>query len=106
MSNQLEEYRKKLRELNEEENIKRDLHLKKFYTEEINGPLTGLASLDKPWLKSYSEESIDQILPKMTAYEYMYRCNKDNQDAIAINFYGELTYKELFKKITEYLKLA
>lgn len=99
--NQLEEYRKKLSELSEKENVLRDLQLKKFYDGKIQGPLTGFPSLDKPWLKSYSEESINQELSKMTAYDYMYNCNKDNQNAIAVNFHGKITYKELFKKIEQ-----
>ena len=101
MFNQLEEYRKKLSELSEKENILRNLQLKKFYSGEMQGPLTGLPSIDKPWVKSYSEEAINQELPKMTAYDYMYNCNKDNQEAIAVNFHGKITYKQLFEKIEQ-----
>lgn len=101
-NNQLNEYRKKVAELSEKENILRDLQLKKYYDGKIQGPLTGFASLDKPWLKSYSEETINQELPRMSAYEFMRRCNKDRLDSYAINFYGNrITYREMFEKIDE-----
>ena len=99
--NQLEEYREKLSLLNEKENTLRDLYLRKIHNGEISGPLTGFPSLDKPWLKYYSEEAIEKELPRMTAYDYMYESNKDNLDGIALNFYGKITYRELFEKIDE-----
>jgi len=40
------------------------------------------------------------LLPNMTAYEYLYDCNKDRLDKIAINYLGRIiTFEELFKKI-------
>lgn len=102
IKNQLEEYRKKISELNEKENILRDLYLKKYYDGSMQGPLTGFPSLDKPWLKYYGEEAINYELPRMSAYEYLYQNNKDRLGYYALNFYGNrITYKELFNKINE-----
>lgn len=100
--NQLEEYRKKISELSEKENILRDLNLKKYYDGKMQGPMTGFPSLDKPWLKFYDEAGIDVKLPKMSAYNYLVENNKNRINYYALNFYGNrVTYKDLFIKINE-----
>ena len=100
-SNQLEEYRKKISELSEKESILRDLELKRINDGVVLGPLTGFPSLDKPWLKYYDDEAILKELPRMTAYDYMYECNKERLKNTAINFHGKINYKNFFKKIDE-----
>ena len=61
---------------------------------------TGFPSIDKPWLKYYSEEALNTPLPECTIYEYLWECNKDHLDDIALVYFGvRLTYKELFAKI-------
>lgn len=61
---------------------------------------TGYPSVDRPWLRYYSDEAIRAELPRMTAYEYIYHCNKDKLNETAINYFGNLiTYAELFQKI-------
>lgn len=62
--------------------------------------LTGYPSIDKPWLKYYSEEAINAPLPECTVYEYMYQNNKDYPDQIAIEYFGrKITFAELFESI-------
>ncbi len=62
--------------------------------------LTGYPSIDKPWLKYYSEEAINTPLPECSIYEYMWDNNKDYPSDIAINYVGrKITYKELFENI-------
>lgn len=62
--------------------------------------LTGYPSIDKPWLKYYSEEAINAPLPECTIYEYLYENNKDYPSDIAINYLGrKISYKELFENI-------
>ena len=39
--------------------------------------LTGYPSIDKPWLKNYSDEAISAVLPNCSMYEYVYECNKN-----------------------------
>ena len=61
---------------------------------------TGYASIDKPWLKYYSEEAINAPLPECTIYEYLVENNKDYLSDIAIYYLGrKITYKELFYNI-------
>lgn len=62
--------------------------------------LTGYPSIDKPWLKYYSEKTINTHLPECTIYEYLIQNNKDYPSDIAINYLGrKITYKELFENI-------
>lgn len=62
--------------------------------------MTGYPSIDKPWLKYYSEEAINGKLPECSIYEYMYENNKDYPKDIALNYYGrKITYAELFANI-------
>ncbi len=61
---------------------------------------TGYPSIDKPWLKYYSEEAINGKLPECSIYEYMYENNKDFPRDIALNYYGrKISYAELFANI-------
>lgn len=62
--------------------------------------LTGYPSIDKPWLKYYSEEAINAPLPECTMYEYLCAENKDHLEDTAIEYFGtKITYSELFKNI-------
>ncbi len=63
-------------------------------------PLTGFPSIDKPWLKYYSDEAINAPLPECTVYEYLWENNKDHQSDIALVYYGRnITYRTLFRNI-------
>lgn len=67
--------------------------------------LTGYPSIDKPWLKYYSEEAINAPLPECTIYEYLWENNKDHLDDIALVYFGrKITYKELFENIDKVAK--
>ncbi len=60
----------------------------------------GYPSIDKPWLKHYSEEAMRASLPECTIFEYMMENNKDFPKDVAINYVGEkTTYRELFENI-------
>ena len=62
--------------------------------------LTGYPSIDKPWLKYYTEEQINAPLPHMTAYEYLKTQNADRLDYLAIDSeVGCFTYGQLFAQI-------
>lgn len=62
--------------------------------------LTGYPSIDKPWLKYYSEEAINAPLPECTIYEYLWENNKDYPKDIALEYLGsEISYGELFAHI-------
>ena len=62
--------------------------------------LTGFPSIDKPWLKYYSEEAINAPVPECTIYEYLMENNRDFPDDIAILYLGrKIKYGELFRQI-------
>lgn len=103
--NQLEEYRKKISELSEKEKKLRNVYLKKLSTGEIQGPMTGYSTIDKPWYKYYDDENINSSVPKLTAYQFMLLNNIKHDQDIAINYFGKkVTYKNFFDKIDETAK--
>ena len=60
----------------------------------------GYPSIDKPWLKYYSEEAINAKLSECTLYGYLWENNKDHLEDIALNYFGgKMTYGEMFKNI-------
>lgn len=60
--------------------------------------LTGYPSIDKPWVKYYTEAERNLKIPDGTMYDYMYQQNADYPDDIAIEYYGrKYTYRELFR---------
>lgn len=62
--------------------------------------LTGYPSIDKPWLKYYTEEAINAKMPECTVYEYLWENNKDHLDDIALHYFDQkITYAELFMNI-------
>ena len=62
--------------------------------------LTGYASIDKPWLKYYTEDAINAKLPECTIYEYLWENNKTNLDDISMVYAGKkIKYCELFERI-------
>ncbi len=64
--------------------------------------LTGYPSIDKPWLKYYSEEARSLAIPDGSMFDYMYQCNADYPEDIAIEYYGRtFTYGELFRQINQ-----
>ena len=67
--------------------------------------LTDFPSIDKPWMKYYSDEQITASLPKCSLYEYLWECNKEHLDDYALNYFGKnITYRSLFSMIDEAAK--
>lgn len=96
----LKEYKEKLSNISDEEAKQRDLYLKNLANGTIQGPLTGYSSIDKQWLKYYSDDIILSDMPNESMYDYMHNRNLDNLDRIALEYYGnQISYKELFEKI-------
>ena len=97
--------KKKIVELSAEEKKQRDLYLRNISLGNILGPMTGYASIDKPWLKYYNENNIDKERLNCSAYDYMKHYNINNLLYNAINYMGNIiTYKELLDKIDEVTK--
>ena len=66
----------------------------------MNKVVTGYPSVDKPWLKYYSEKSKNTPLPTCSIYEYLIENNKNYPSDIAIIYLGRnITYGELFENI-------
>lgn len=58
------------------------------------------ASVEKPWLKYYTEEAINYELPATTIYRYLKENNQQYLDRVAINYFDKkITYGELFENI-------
>ena len=58
------------------------------------------ASVAKPWLKYYDQKFIEQTVPDCSAFEYVYRQNKNHLPETAINYYGrKITYADLFVNV-------
>lgn len=67
---------------------------------QVNQKLTGYPSIDRPWLKYYSEEAINTPLPACTVYEYLWESNKNHLQNVAVNYFGrKITFQELFSGI-------
>lgn len=67
--------------------------------------LTGYPSVDKPWMKYYTEEAINAKLPECTIYEYLWENNKDHQSNVALNYFDrKITYGEVFANIDKAAK--
>lgn len=62
--------------------------------------ITGFASIDKPWLKYYTEKAATKELPKKTFYRYAKDNNEYNKGMNAIKYYGfKMTYKKFFDMV-------
>lgn len=101
----LREYQAENAKLTEEEKKKRDLYLKKLANGTIAGPLTGVPSIDKPWLKYHNDEAILCDIPQKTIYQNLYDNSQAFFDETALDYYGrKITYRELFKNIDKVAK--
>ncbi len=62
--------------------------------------LTGYPSIDKPWLKYYTEEDLNFKVPQCSIYDYMYENSKQYSNSIALIYYGvKIKYRTVYKKI-------
>lgn len=64
--------------------------------------LTGYPSIDRPWLKYYSEEALYAPLPEKSMYGYLWECNREYLNDVALVYFGrKITYRELFGRIDQ-----
>lgn len=101
----LQEYKIKLGNLSVNEQKMRDLYLRKLALGEIQGPPTGYASIDKPWLAKYPEFLFKVPRKK---YHKVYELLKEvwnNEEDVMIDYYGEdITSSVFFKNVMEVAK--
>lgn len=63
---------------------------------------TGYPSIDKPWLRYYSNEDITSALSSKCMFQYLFDSNAENLDLTALSYFGrEISYRELFAHIKE-----
>lgn len=97
--------KEKISELSLEEKKLRYIYLRKISSGEILGPMTGYASIDKPWLKSYNEDNIGKRRDNCSAYEYMKKNNNDNLLSPAISYMNEtILYNDMLDNIDKVTK--
>ena len=61
--------------------------------------LTGYPSIDKPWLKYYTQAEKNTPIPTDNLYDYIWKSNKDYLFNNALDFFNKhITYKEFFEK--------
>ena len=71
----------------------------------MNKELTGYPSIDKPWLKYYSEEEKNAPIPNDNLYDFIWKSNKDYLSNNALEFFNKhITYKEFFEKTDKLAK--
>ena len=56
--------------------IERNLYLRELLLGNIQGPLTGIPNIDRPWLKYYTKEELMAGSINKTVYRYLYDENK------------------------------
>ena len=96
------EHLKRIGELSETEQEKRDLYLRGLNNGEIQGPLTGNIYLDKPYSKWYRESLTNDFDPHNTLYTTFANSvvGRENEIAIVQPDIGKvMTYKELLDEV-------
>ena len=97
--------KEKISKLTEQEQKLRDLHLRKLANGELQGPPVGYPSIDKPWLKYYSEFEVTSDVSHKRMYEEFKENCKKYSDNVAIEYFGnKITYNELLEKTEEVAK--
>lgn len=96
----IKQYREKIGNLTEEEYKKREVYLKQIADGTLQGPSTDVPSLNKDWNQYYSDTALMTTTPKMSMLDYLYVCNKEHLDDVAMDFYGrKITYREMLSNI-------
>ena len=67
--------------------------------------MSGFPSVDKPWLKYYSDEAIHAEMPDCSLYQYLYESNKDHYNDTALRYFDrKISFGALFEHIEEAAK--
>ena len=76
--------------------IERNLYLRELLLGNIQGPLTGIPNIDRPWLKYYTKEELMAGSINKTVYRYLYDENNNiisyrnnNDDLVKFEYNSE-----------------
>lgn len=69
---------------------------------EARNEMIGYPSIDRPWLKYYSDEAKKAKIPECTIYDYLWESNREHLDSVALNYFGyKIPYKKMFEEINK-----
>ena len=80
----VKDYKDFIKNLSLEDQEQRNIYLKEINSGTIQGPRTGYATIDKPWSPFYSDEALNEKMPEMTVYRYLYEQNKNHMKDIEL----------------------
>lgn len=97
----LDNLKAKLSILSDKEKKLRNLYLRKLANGELQGPSTGYASVDKPWLKYYDECNIIKPLLHENIYDaFLSYTEQYGDNHVLLEYYGkEYTRKEIISVV-------
>lgn len=106
MNEELKKYMEKIGNLSLEEEMKRNIYLKKLGDGTYQGPPVGYPDIDKPWMKYYNEGVLLDMPPKTNMTEYIKKITKPYKNLVANTYYGrEFTYEEFFSNVDNCSKI-
>ena len=106
MNENLKKYMDEIGKISIEEEMKRNIYLKRLADGTYQGPPVGYPHIDKPWMKYYNEEVLLDIPPKTNMTEYIKKITKPYKELIANTYYGkEFTYKNFFTNVDNCSKM-
>ncbi|MBP3800118.1 MAG: acyl--CoA ligase [Bacilli bacterium] len=103
-------YKEKLSKLSEKEEKLRNMHLRKIANGEIQGPMVGYASIDKPWLKEYEESDLKIEVSSDSPYQLFEQTCKKYNDDIAYTYILDdklvvnIKFKDVLKRVNDLKK--
>ena len=69
---------------------------------EARNEMTGYPSINRPWLKYYSDEAKEAKIPECTIYDYLWESNREHLDNVALNYFGyKIPYRKMFEEINK-----
>ena len=69
---------------------------------ETRDEMTGYPSIDRLWLKYYSEEAKEAKIPECTIYDYLWESNREHLENVALNYFGyKIPYRKMFEEINK-----
>ena len=100
----INKHRERLSELSNDDLRARDAYLGRLADGTLQGPPTDVPSLNRVHNKYYSNEDLNYSDIKCNMLQYLYECNKDYLDDIAIDWHVKITYRDLFRNIEKMKK--